>query len=324
MARSARRSGRILVGTTSWTENTSLEKGRFYPAEVKSPEERLQYYSTVFPIVEVDSTFYALPSGRDAALWVERADPGFAFDVKAYRLFAQHRAPLRSLPTDLREGIDADDGSVQYDKLPDAIRRELWQRFRAALEPLRARGRLGIVLFQFSPSMICNESGFDHIAHCAEQMSGFQIGVELRDASWLSEKQREHTSRFLRARRVTQVVTDESQGRRSSVPAVWTATADVAVLRLHGRQRRSPKKRVLPSAQQRVAYRYTDEELKSFLQPVMQLAQQARDVHVLFNNCYSDWAHRNAARFMELLGKRAVTMRSARMIHAADNCPQPT
>jgi len=312
-ARAARSTGRILVGTTSWTENTLLERGRFYPAEVRSPEERLQYYASLFPIVEVDSTFYALPSLRDATLWTERTDPGFVFDIKAFRLFTELRTPVRSLPVDIRASVATADANVFYDKLPEAIRKELWQRFRAALEPLRSVDRLGTVLFQLAPSLLCNPAGLRHIAHCAEQMSGYQIAVELRDGSWFSEKQREQTARFLREHGVAQVATDEPQNKNFSVPSLWAATADVAVVRLHGRQRRNVKKRGPHFAAERLAYRYTDEELTSFTGPVTRLAQQAREVHVLFNNCYSDWAQRNAARFTEMLGKRAVTMRVPRV-----------
>jgi len=74
---------RILVGTTSWTEKTLVESGRFYPPDVHSAEGRLRYYATQFPVVEVDSSYYGLPSERNASLWVERTPDGFVFDVKA-------------------------------------------------------------------------------------------------------------------------------------------------------------------------------------------------------------------------------------------------
>jgi uncharacterized protein YecE (DUF72 family) len=311
-ARPARSVGRILVGTTSWTEHTPHERGRFYPAELKSPEDRLQYYASVFPVVEVDNAFYALPSARDVQDWVERTDDGFVFDVKAFRLFAQHATPLRSLPSDLRAKAGSDHDNVYYDKLPRTVRQEVWHRFRAALEPLRSRDRLGTVLFQFAPRMLCNPSGLEHIAHCAEQLPGFQVAVELHHATWRDPAQRERTSQFLRDHHVTQVVVDEAQETAFSAPSAWAATADVAVLRLSGRKRRdSPPKRRRPAAE-RVPYQYTDEELTSFIEPVKKLARQSREVHVLFDNCYSDWAERNASRFTELLGKRATSMRGPR------------
>ncbi len=64
--------GEILIGTASWTDKSLVESGRFYPPGVKTAEERLRYYASQFPLVEVDSAYYALPSERNAALWVER------------------------------------------------------------------------------------------------------------------------------------------------------------------------------------------------------------------------------------------------------------
>jgi len=90
----------ILVGTTSWTEKTLVESGCFYPPGVHSAEARLRYYVTQFPVVEVDSSYYDLPSARNASLWVERTPDGFVFDVKAFRLFTQHqtrRMPCRGI-----------------------------------------------------------------------------------------------------------------------------------------------------------------------------------------------------------------------------------
>jgi uncharacterized protein YecE (DUF72 family) len=68
---------RILVGTTSWTETTLVESGRFYPPEVHTAEERLRYYASRFPVVEVDSSYYGLPPARNAGLWAERTPSGF-------------------------------------------------------------------------------------------------------------------------------------------------------------------------------------------------------------------------------------------------------
>src|SRR2546427_7092959 len=96
---------RVLVGTTSWTDKTLIGSGRFYPPETKSAEERLRYYATCFPIVEVDSSYYALPSAHNAELWAQRTPADFVFDVKAFRLFTQHQTAPRALPADIRRAL---------------------------------------------------------------------------------------------------------------------------------------------------------------------------------------------------------------------------
>lgn len=61
--------GRILVGTASWTDASLIKSKLFYPPEARSPEERLRYYASQFPIVEVDSSYYAMPSAANAENW---------------------------------------------------------------------------------------------------------------------------------------------------------------------------------------------------------------------------------------------------------------
>ena len=99
-------SGRILVGSCSWADKTLIDSG-WYPPSAKSPEERLRYYSERFPIVEVDSTYYAIPSERNPEAWVERTPPDFVFDIKSYALFTGHGAAVQAFPQDLKEALPA-------------------------------------------------------------------------------------------------------------------------------------------------------------------------------------------------------------------------
>jgi uncharacterized protein YecE (DUF72 family) len=108
--------GEILVGTSSWTDKTLIDSGKFYPASTKTPEDRLRYYASRFPIVEIDSSYYGLPSEENAVRWVERTPPGFVFNIKAYRLFTLHQTPVISLPKALREALGPVDKKTIYDK----------------------------------------------------------------------------------------------------------------------------------------------------------------------------------------------------------------
>ena len=62
----------ILVGTASWADKSLVDSGKFYPPEVTSPEERLRYYASQFPMVEVDSSYYAMPLPATTQQWAER------------------------------------------------------------------------------------------------------------------------------------------------------------------------------------------------------------------------------------------------------------
>jgi uncharacterized protein YecE (DUF72 family) len=83
----------ILIGTASWTDKTLIASGRFYPPTSNTPEERLRYYASQFRLVEVDSSYYAMPKPEVAELWAKRTPPDFTFNIKAFRLFTGHPFP---------------------------------------------------------------------------------------------------------------------------------------------------------------------------------------------------------------------------------------
>src|SRR5580693_582533 len=90
----------IRVGTASWTDKTLIASG-WYPPEADTPEERLRFYASQFPLVEVDSSYYAMPAAQVAQLWAERTPPDFTFNIKAFRLFTGHQTSPAVLPKDV-------------------------------------------------------------------------------------------------------------------------------------------------------------------------------------------------------------------------------
>src|SRR5439155_13747837 len=128
----------ILVGTSSWTDKTLIESGRFYPRSATTPEDRLRYYASQFPIVEIDSSYYGIPTEANARLWVERTPSEFVFNIKAYRLFTRHQTPIVSLAKAVRVALGPIHGKNVYEKdMPSEIALELWRQFRAVCEVLR-------------------------------------------------------------------------------------------------------------------------------------------------------------------------------------------
>ncbi len=294
---------RILVGTCSWADKTLVDSG-WYPREAKTAEERLRYYSEQFPIVEVDSTYYGLPSERNAALWVERTPPEFVFDIKSYALFTHHPAAVRSLPKDVREELPAslqEKRNVYYKDLAPEVRDELWQRFVSALLPLDSAGKLGTVLFQMPPWFLPGSQSREYIVEAKERLGQYTMSVEFRNNLWLSERNQERTLAFLSENGVPYVCVDEPQGFRNSVPPVTAATAPVSIVRMHGRNAETWAKKGIGAAE-RFDYLYREEELAEWTPRVRRLAEEAREVHVLLNNCHQDYAVRNARQIAEMLG----------------------
>jgi uncharacterized protein YecE (DUF72 family) len=93
------------VGTASWADKSLVDSKVFYPKDAKTAEARLRHYATNFNLVEVDSSYYALPAPPVAELWAQRTPETFVFDIKAFRIFTQHQTSPKVLPRDIREAL---------------------------------------------------------------------------------------------------------------------------------------------------------------------------------------------------------------------------
>ncbi len=289
--------GEIRVGTASWTDKTLIESG-WYPPEASTPARRLAFYAARFPLVEVDATYYALPAERTAAAWAERTPAAFTFNVKAFSLFTGHPTRIAALPTDLRPAVEKTGRDTVYLRQVDpAVADQVWERFLAALEPLRAAGKLGAILLQFPQWFPISRASKDYILSCAARAAPRRVCIEFRNRTWMTPKNQHETLEFLSAHRLPYVCVDMPQGYPSSIPPVLAASADLAVIRLHGHSSKWDSKDI----HERFGYRYTDAELASWAPKIRDLADRAATTHVLFNNCYRDYAQANAQRLAELL-----------------------
>lgn len=313
--------GRILIGTASWTDKSLIESGRFYPADAKTPETRLQFYAQNFPIVEVDSSYYAMPAERTAGLWVERTPDAFVFDVKSFALFTHHPTPPRSLPKDVRAALPpalASKRHLYYKDLSPELHRELWQRFASALLPLDSAGKLGVVLFQFPHWFLPGHESRNYIAGLRERLPQYTPSVEFRNPLWLSDENAERTLALLREHELPFVCVDEPQGTAASVPPVVAATAPIGAVRFHGRNAAAWAKRNANVAE-KYDYEYSDDELQGWLPGIEKLASETREVHVLMNNCVEDKGVRNAQDLARLL--RGAPEIAAAVVGAPEQAP---
>ena len=294
----------VHVGTASWTDKTLIACGRFYPRGCNTAEARLRHYASQFDIVEVDSSYYAMPTPATTQLWAERTPPGFVMNVKAFRIFTAHPTEPKVLHADIRAALPA--GSpprLFYGDLPAEITGELWRRFHEALLPLRAAGRLGLVHFQFPPWVTYGEPGRALVAHCVERMAGHDCSVEFRHQSWFTERHAGETLGFLRRLGAAHTVVDGPQGFSNSVPALWEATHPrYALVRLHGRNTATWNVKGQTSASDRFNYDYPEPELAELVPRIERLALTAMQTHVIFNNNMEDQGQRNATSLRRLLG----------------------
>lgn len=299
----------ISVGTASWTDPTLIASKRFYPPGCTSAEARLRFYATQFPLVEVDSSYYAMPSASNSALWVERTPPHFTFNIKAFRLFTGHQTDRAKLPKDIQAALPASEKkNLYYKDTPAEILRELWRRYVEAIEPLRIAGRLGAVHFQFARWVVNNADGRAHVEHCADVMDGYTLAAEFRHKSWFSENAREATLGMERERRLVNVIVDEPNTTANSIPAIWQVTNPrLALIRLHGRNHETWNIQGAASASSRFNYDYTEQELGELAVSILQIAKAVERTHVVFNNNFEDQGQRNARTLMGILGSAATS-----------------
>ncbi|HEU6444069.1 MAG TPA: DUF72 domain-containing protein [Gaiellaceae bacterium] len=301
----------IRVGTCSWADE-ALSK-YFYPPGLKAGD-RLAYYAEHFDTVELDSTYYRLPVESMAARWAEQTPEGFVMHVKAFGVMTRHPVKKEQLPTDLREAAPVDEKG-RIDRPPREFRAEVFRRFREALEPLRAAGKLGGTLFQFPSYVVYKDLSLDYLAWAKEQMGEDEMLVEFRHSSWYEEDVRRDVLSFLEEHGMSLVVVDAPKVDAKNVPRTLLAlTSPTLYVRFHGRNADTWNVRG-KSAAERFDYLYSEDELREWVEPLRELAGQAENAYAVFNNNNrapgpnGSWvaqAATNAQQFRQLLAEAGV------------------
>lgn len=267
---------RIRCGTCAWSDHQ-----RFYPPGLR-PNRYLAYYAQHFPLVEVDSSFYHIPPPRHFERWAAATPQGFLFNVKVYRAMTQHDR-RRETPN-------------------QAAMEELAETFAAAVASLEEAGKLGALHFQFPPWFEFGPAAMEWIRFWRGAYPRALFAVEFRNKSWFEAPNLRRTLGFLEELEAVHVICDEPQLGSGSVPGVLAVTQpDLSIVRFHGRNRRTWYKKV-KSTGERFKYRYSRPELEAWLPRIERLAGSAREVHLLMNNNYGDYAVTGAKELMSLLG----------------------
>ncbi len=293
-----RRSERILVGTASWSDPGYVAD--WYPPKLPA-SERLSWYAEHFNLVEVNSTFYAVPSPTRTAAWCEQTPAQFVFDVKLHRLLSRHSTDVRFLPRDLRSLAGGRKKVVLTPKLEAALVR----RFLAGVEPMSQAGKLGALLLQLSPSFGPRKHRLDELDPLLDLLSRYKVAVELRHREWVEGEQLDNTVAFFRKHKVALVAVDAPVSPHFMVlPGVDVVTTPrLAYLRAHGRNARGYVSG--RTVAERFDYQYSEAELRDIARRATKLAALAIETHVIFNNNKSNYAPVSARQFREIVAELA-------------------
>lgn len=266
----------LLVGLAGWGEHSTI-----YPPGT-NVKDKLRAYGIHFPIVEVDTSFYAIPGKERMAQWVNDTPDGFGFIVKAYQGMTGH---LR--------------GKTVYANVT-----EMYSAFRECLEPAIAAGKLRAALFQYPPWFACDGENVRTLRETKKRMEGIPCALEFRHQSWFAPEYQEKTLAFMEEEGWIHSICDEPQAGLGSIPTVLRVTQrDFTLIRMHGRHVSGWNQNGASNWREvRYLYDYNDKELIQWKVWIEQLSQQTQTVGVIFNNNSGGHAAGNAIKLMQLLG----------------------
>lgn len=266
----------IYIGVTGWGDHDSL-----YPAQMKA-KDKLAEYSSHFPVVEVDASFYAVQPIRNAEKWVRETPENFRFVVKAYQGMTGHQ---------------------RGEENPFETKAEMFQAFKESLQPYQEANKLAMVLFQFPPWFDCRKENVDYLRYCKKVMGDIPVALEFRNQSWFIRAYRENTLNFMQQEGWIHAIADEPQAGNGSIPIVPIVTdPQMTLVRMHGRNLHGWNKPNDANWREvRYLYKYNQEELLEWKKRVLQLKTASKEIIVLFNNNSGGDAAGNAKEFQQML-----------------------
>jgi uncharacterized protein YecE (DUF72 family) len=265
--------GRVVVATGGWSV------AEWYPPGVE-PRERLRSLAERLDGVEIDSSFYALPAKRTVERWSEMTPERFTFTAKLHRALSRHAAPLKSLPADLRDGVDVTDrGRVV---LNEELEAALCARTLEIFEPLYAAGRLSCLLLQLTPAFNPSDHELSELEPLVQALAPVPVAIELRHRDWLNR--RDATLEWFREAGAAFVSVDapRTDAPVAMPPEDAVTRDDLAYLRAHGRNAEGYLRG--RSAAERFDHAYSDAELRELADRARALAETAERVECVLSN----------------------------------------
>jgi uncharacterized protein YecE (DUF72 family) len=292
-------SGKILVGTASWSDPGFVE--RWYPPKLPAGD-RLPWYADHFEMVEVNSSFYAVPDARMVNRWCHVTPNDFTFDFKLHRLLSRHAAAIKSLPPALQRVAEADEkGRVN---LTAKLERALLAQVIESTEPLRAAGKFGAFLLQLSPAFSPRKHALTELDEIVTRLAPLGLVVELRNRNWTESETLMQALDFFRRHQTAFALVDApAEAHFTIMPSDLDeiTSPHLTYLRLHGRNADAYLRG--KTVADRFNYDYSDEEIRDVAERTKKIARRADQVHVVFNNNALDFAPHAALRLRAALGQ---------------------
>ena len=261
----------IKIGTSGFSFDDWKET--IYPPGL-AKEKWLAFYEQElgFKALEVNFTYYSLPSVKSFEGMSRKTSADFSFVVKAFR------------------GMTHEIRDKATKKILD--NKDVFEKFLFSLGPIIADKKLSCILMQFPYSFHPTQQNADYLKTARQRLGDIPMVVEFRNHGWLKEK----TFDFLQKNAMGYCAVDEPR-LEGLMPFAPRATSAIGYFRLHGRNRNWFNAPV----SERYNYLYCEEELKEFLPPIQELSAKTNTLFVFFNNCHAGSAAKNAVMLAKML-----------------------
>jgi uncharacterized protein YecE (DUF72 family) len=250
---------RIWIGTSGYSYRDWV--GPFYPHGLHS-NQMLRYYCGHFPLVELNFTFYRLPTVAMLAKLAEQTPAGFQFVAKLPRTLSHDQDPRDLEP------------------------------FRTAVAALHNRGRLLGLLCQLPQATHFEPRHLAWLDWMSRELAGYRLAVEFRHRSW----NRPDVPDWLRQRGLDLVAVDVPD-----IPALYPRGLVQSGHRFYVRFHSRNAGNWYLSDKERYDYHYPDTALQEWTTALVSAAGRAQEALVFLNNCHGAQAVENARRLRELL-----------------------
>lgn len=263
----------IEIGLTGWME---------HPLIAADKKRQLEDYASHFPFVEMDTSYYAIPSEKNIQNWINKTPKSFQFIPKAYHAMTLHK-PWEYNFQSMEETFD---------------------RYKVRFYPMLVSGKIKTFLFQFPPFFHYSEKNIAYLKQVRKWMGTLPVAIEFRHRSWYSDQNKKNTLAFLRDHFFIHVVVDQPQTPSNSVPTILEASnKKLTLYRLHG-QNYSGWLNASDDEnwrKNRTLHDYTTDELIVIKENTLTLKKQSNEVSVIFNNNSGGHAAKNAKELQDLL-----------------------
>jgi uncharacterized protein YecE (DUF72 family) len=259
---------RIYIGTSGYSYADWV--GPFYPAGTRE-KDFLGYYAGRFPFVELNFSYYSMPTATQTERLIEKTGSEFLFAIKA------HKSLTHEITDRLEKDIEA---------------------YRQGIQPLAEKQKLAAVLVQFPYSFHYTDENRMRLDRLTRGLAGLPLALEFRSDEWVKD----HVFEELRKRNVAFVNVDEPELPKLIRPSE-IVTAEPAYIRFHGRNK---KNWWTGDNVSRYDYLYGDEELAGWLDRIRVIVKAVKVLLITFNNHSRGQAIQNARRLKELLAAEKI------------------